>query len=40
MVYPQDVDGGDGLQIWSLALKILNKQSQTAERGLGVVQGG
>jgi hypothetical protein len=33
MVWPQVVDGGDGLQIWRIAVNILNKQSWTAERG-------
>jgi hypothetical protein len=32
MVCPQVVDGGDGLQIWRIAVNILNKQSQTANR--------
>jgi hypothetical protein len=33
MVWPQVVDGGYGLQIWRIAVNILNKQSWTAERG-------
>jgi hypothetical protein len=37
------VDGGDGLQIWRVAVNILNKQSQTANNVwssiLGVGQG-
>jgi hypothetical protein len=42
MARPQVSDGGDGLQKWSVAANILNKQSRTAEeggpptRGLGV----
>jgi len=28
--YPQVADGGDSLQIWRVAMNILNKQSQTA----------
>jgi len=28
-------DGGDGLQRWSVAVNILNKQSQIADNGLG-----
>jgi hypothetical protein len=30
---PQAADGGDGLQIWRVAEKILNKQSRAAEKG-------
>jgi hypothetical protein len=26
-------DGGDGLQVWSVAVNILNKQSQTVDKG-------
>jgi hypothetical protein len=26
-------DGGDGLQIWSVAADVLNKQSRTARKG-------
>jgi len=26
-------DGGDGLQIWSVVTKILNKQSRRADKG-------
>jgi hypothetical protein len=33
MARPQVADGGDGLQIWRAAAKILNKQSRTAEKG-------
>jgi len=33
MVSPQIADGVDGLQIWRVAVNILNKQSQTAEKG-------
>jgi hypothetical protein len=40
----QVADGGDGLQIWRVAADILNKQSQTEDRGwpssLGVGRGG
>jgi hypothetical protein len=42
MARTQVADRGDGLQIWSVAANILNKQSLTADRGwpssLGVVQ--
>jgi hypothetical protein len=44
MVHPQVADGGDGLQIWRVAVNILNKQSCTADRGwsssLGFGRGG
>jgi hypothetical protein len=30
MAHPQAVDGGDGLQIWSVDENILNKQLWTA----------
>jgi hypothetical protein len=33
LVHPQVVDGGDSLQIWRVAVNILNKQSQTADKG-------
>jgi hypothetical protein len=33
MARPQVVDEGDGLQIWSIAANILNKQSRTADKG-------
>jgi hypothetical protein len=40
---PQVADGGEGLQIWRVAANILNKQSQTADKGwsssLGVGRG-
>jgi hypothetical protein len=43
MACPQVADRGDGLQIWSVAANILNKQSWTVNRGwpssLGVGQG-
>jgi hypothetical protein len=43
MASPQVADGGDGLQIWSVAANILNKQSRTADKGwffrLGVGRG-
>jgi len=31
---PRVTDGGDGLQIRRIAVNILNKQSQTADKGL------
>jgi hypothetical protein len=34
------VDGGDGLQIWRVAANILNKQSQTANKGWSCGLGG
>jgi hypothetical protein len=43
MERPQVADGEDDLQIWRVAVNILNKQSQTADRGvvlqLGVGRG-
>jgi hypothetical protein len=33
MAHPEVVDRGDGLQIWRLAENMLNKQSQTEDRG-------
>jgi hypothetical protein len=30
---PHIADGEDGLQIWSVAANILNKQSRTADKG-------
>jgi len=33
MACPQVVDGGDGLQIWRVAMNILNKQLQRADKG-------
>jgi len=33
IVCPQVVDGVDGLQIWRVAADILNKKSQTANKG-------
>jgi hypothetical protein len=43
MAHPLVVDGGDGLQIWSVAVSILNKQSLAADKGwsssLGVERG-
>jgi hypothetical protein len=33
MACPHAADGGDGLQIWSVAANILNKLSQTADGG-------
>jgi hypothetical protein len=34
MAHPQVVDRGDGLQIWRVAVNILNKQLWTADNGL------
>jgi hypothetical protein len=34
MARPQVADG-DGLQIWRVAANILNKQSRTADKGVG-----
>jgi hypothetical protein len=43
MACPQVADAGDGLQKWRAAVNILNKQSQTADKGwassLGVGRG-
>jgi hypothetical protein len=40
---PEAATGGDGLQIWGVAVNMLNKQLQTADKGLssslGVRQG-
>jgi hypothetical protein len=33
MARPHVADGGDGLQVWRVAVNILNKQSRTADRG-------
>jgi hypothetical protein len=33
MARPQVADGGDALQLWREAANILNKQSQTADKG-------
>jgi hypothetical protein len=33
MVRPQVADGGDSLQMWRVAANIVNKQSQTADKG-------
>jgi len=33
MVWRQDADGGESLQIWWLAANTLKKQSQAAEEG-------
>jgi hypothetical protein len=33
MVHSWVVDGGDGLHIWREAVSILNKQSQTVDKG-------
>jgi hypothetical protein len=32
MARPQVADGGDGLQIWSVAANIFNKQLRTADK--------
>jgi hypothetical protein len=34
MARPQVADGGDSLQFWRVATNMLNKQSQTADKGL------
>jgi hypothetical protein len=43
VAHPQVVDGGDSLQIWRVAVNILNKQSWTGNKGwpssLGVWMG-
>jgi hypothetical protein len=33
MARPQEADGREGLQIWTVAANILNKQSRTADNG-------
>jgi hypothetical protein len=33
MARPQVADGGDALQVWRVAANILNKQSQTVDKG-------
>jgi hypothetical protein len=33
MARPRVADGGDGLQLWEVDAKVLNKQSRTAEKG-------
>jgi hypothetical protein len=33
MAHPLVADGGDGLQMWSVAANILIKQSRTANKG-------
>jgi len=33
MAHPQAVDGGNSLQVWRTTANILNKQSQTANKG-------
>jgi hypothetical protein len=33
MAHPRVADGGDSLQIWRVAVNILNKQLQTADKG-------
>jgi hypothetical protein len=32
LVHPWVSDGGDGFQIWKVAVSILNKQSRTADK--------
>jgi hypothetical protein len=43
MARPQVADGGEDLQIWRVAVNILNKQSRTTDKGwpssLGVGRG-
>jgi hypothetical protein len=34
MTRPRVANGGGGLQMWGVALNILNKQSRTADKGL------
>jgi hypothetical protein len=34
MARPQISGGGNALQLWTIAANILNKQSQTADKGL------
>jgi hypothetical protein len=33
MARPRVEDGGDGLQIWSVAVNVLNEQLRTADKG-------
>jgi hypothetical protein len=33
MARPQVADGGDALQLWRVAVNILNKQSRTTDKG-------
>jgi hypothetical protein len=33
MVHPKVADGGEDLQIWRVAVNMLNKQSQTTNKG-------
>jgi hypothetical protein len=33
MARPQVADGGDSFQAWKIAVKVLNKQLRTAEKG-------
>jgi hypothetical protein len=33
MACPQVVDGGDGLQIWRVAVNIMNEELRTVDRG-------
>jgi hypothetical protein len=40
MARPQVADGGDALQFWRAAANILNKQSQTADKGWSSSLGG
>jgi hypothetical protein len=39
MASPRVVAGGDGLQTWRVAAKILKKQSQTADKGWSSSEG-
>jgi hypothetical protein len=36
MAKPRVADRGDGLQIWIVAVNILNKQLQLADRGVAL----
>jgi hypothetical protein len=40
MASPQVADGGDGLWIWRVAVNILNKHLQTADKGWSSSLGG
>jgi hypothetical protein len=39
IVHPQVADGGDTLQIWWIAVNILDKQSWTVDRGCSSILG-
>jgi hypothetical protein len=36
MACPKVAGGGDGLQIWRVAVNVLKKQSRTAEKGWSI----